>query len=297
MKTVKDNSVQLVSFAGVFGALVCVLAMPLAYADSALATCGFSETESNPPAKTSPCTFSQQQGAIYISIDGGESFDFQPVGDLPGNFLDANGRAVYRRSGLGEQGQKFMLPGRFLFVYWAEELWDCDGAQLESAEGCRLTYGDIAFTLRATAGSSLNQLTVQATGLNEVNLQEQQEINGRAFGAEIADLDANGWPEVYVYVVSAGSGSYGWLVGYAVNNGKSATPVYFPELKDDVAASRGYMGHDEFAVVESRIVRRFPIYREGDTNAQPTGGMRQLQYKLVAGEAGLRLQVDRITDY
>jgi hypothetical protein len=57
-----------------------------------------------------------------------------------------------------------------------------------------------------------------------------------------------------------------------------------PELSGKLA--QGYMGHDQFAVVETTLMRRFPIYRPGDTNAKPTGGTRQISYKLVAGEAG-----------
>jgi hypothetical protein len=57
------------------------------------------------------------------------------------------------------------------------------------------------------------------------------------------------------------------------------------------------MGHDEFAVVESVLVRRFPVYRDTDTNTKPTGGMRQLQYKLCPSETGWILKVDRVVDY
>jgi hypothetical protein len=57
------------------------------------------------------------------------------------------------------------------------------------------------------------------------------------------------------------------------------------------------MGHDEFAVVENVLARRFPVYRPGDTNAKPTGGVRQLQYKLVPGEAGWLLKLDRKVDF
>jgi hypothetical protein len=57
------------------------------------------------------------------------------------------------------------------------------------------------------------------------------------------------------------------------------------------------MGHDEFAVVEGTLVQRFPLYREGDANARPTGKIRQLQYKLKAGEAGWVLRLDRSVEY
>jgi hypothetical protein len=66
---------------------------------------------------------------------------------------------------------------------------------------------------------------------------------------------------------------------------------------DNPAAKKGYMGHDQFAVVESTLMRRFPVYRQADTNANPTGGMRQLQYKLIPGEAGWILKVDKVVEY
>jgi hypothetical protein len=62
-------------------------------------------------------------------------------------------------------------------------------------------------------------------------------------------------------------------------------------------AAKGYMGHDEFAVGEGSLLRRFPIYRSGDSNAAPTGGMRQLRYRLLPGEAGWILTPDRVVDY
>jgi hypothetical protein len=44
-------------------------------------------------------------------------------------------------------------------------------------------------------------------------------------------------------------------------------------------------------------VQRFPLYAEGDTNAAPSGKTRQLQYKLVPGEAGWKFKLDRTVDF
>jgi hypothetical protein len=264
-------------------------------ADSARAECGFAASVDAPRDETSACTFSQRQGHISIDIDGGASFDLLPTEDAPGNYIDGEGRAVYRRSGLGDRGVIFKLPNQFLFVYW--DRFDCPAEMLAGRAGCKLVYADVVFTLHATGEGSLNQLDLQVAGLELGQQTFSHEIDGAAYRAEVADLDANGWPEVYVYISAAGSGSYGSLVAYAVNNGKSATPIYMRPLTDDSVASAGYMGHDEFAVVENRLVRRFPVYREGDTNSAPSGGMRQLQYKLVPGEAGWILEADRVVSY
>ena len=174
---------------------------------------------------------------------------------------------------------------------------ECEREALTAPNHCQLSDGRISFTLQATAGSSLNTLTLVAAGLEIARPSQSVEIDGSAYRAELADLDGNGWPEVYIYASSAGSGSYGSLLAYAVNQGKSISDIYLPPLDEHPTAGKGYQGHDEFRVVENRLVRRFPLYRAGDTNAAPGGGSRQLQYRLVAGEAGWRLEVDRVVDF
>lgn len=174
---------------------------------------------------------------------------------------------------------------------------ECSAEALTKARYCRLGNGDIGFLLQASSGSSINTLALTPMGL-ELDQQSQSiELDGSAYRAELADLDGNGWPEVYVYVSSAGSGSYGSLVAYAVNAGKSITPIYLPPLDASSPEHSGYQGHDEFRVVENRLVRRYPIYRADDVNAQPGGGTRQIQYRLEPGEAGWVLVADRVVEY
>ena len=152
------------------------------------------------------------------------------------------------------------------------------------------------FALQASAGGSINQLRIQPSGLAVDNNEIRAELDGTAYRAEIADLDHNGWPEIYVFVSSAGSGSYGSLAAYAVNNGKSITPIYLPPLEQSPEVMDGYMGHDKFSVAKNRLLRSFPIYRQDDSNAAPTGGTRQVQYRLEPGEAGWVLSLERSVD-
>lgn len=65
-----------------------------------------------------PCTFSQRQGYITISRDDGVTHELSPVGESAGNFRDQDDRAVYRQSGLGDQGQIFRFPDESVYVYW-----------------------------------------------------------------------------------------------------------------------------------------------------------------------------------
>ena len=160
-----------------------------------------------------------------------------------------------------------------------------------------LSLQGISFHVTCLNVGSVNQLLIVPTGLKGDNKPIEKEIFGTVTGVEVADLNVDASPEIFVYVTSAGSGSYGSLVAYAVNKGRSLSEIYLPPLEDDPKAAKGYMGHDEFSVVENSLARRFPVYRAKDINAQPTGGTRQVQYKLTAGEAGWVLKPVRIDNF
>jgi hypothetical protein len=155
----------------------------------------------------------------------------------------------------------------------------------------------IRFKVSCSNNSSVNKLVITPAGLEIDNSPITRDVNGTVTGAEIADLNVDGSPEIYIYVTSAGSGSYGTLVAYSVNKRKSLSEIFLPPVADNAKANQGYMGHDEFDIVENTFVQRFPIYGKGDTNATPSGKTRQVQYKLKQGEAGWVLKVDRIVEY
>jgi hypothetical protein len=161
----------------------------------------------------------------------------------------------------------------------------------------QLVQQDVTFQVESPNEGSINAVTLRAESPGGPLGPLEAEADGTITGVEIGDLNADGYPEIYVYVTSAGSGSYGSLLAYASNRNLSLTPIYLPPVTDDEEAATGYMGHDEFAVGEGALLRRFPIYREGDVNAKPTGGMRQIQYRLEAGEAGWVLRSYRVLDY
>lgn len=155
----------------------------------------------------------------------------------------------------------------------------------------------ICFTVTCENSGSLNTVRIVPSGLEIDNTPVERKIDGTVTNAEVADLDADGSPEIYVYVTSAGSGSYGSLIAFASNRRKSLSEIYLPPLSENKAAAQGYRGHDQFTVLEGVLGHRFPVYRDTDTNAQPSGGMRQLQYKLVPGEAGWILKLDKTVEF
>ena len=155
----------------------------------------------------------------------------------------------------------------------------------------------ITFNVSCANDSSLPTVKIKPGKLEIDNSEITRQAEGHVVEAEVADLDVDGSPEVYVYVQSAGSGSYGSLIAYSANKRKSLSEIHVPPIASDPKAAKGYRGHDEFRVVESTLVRRFPVYRETDTNAKATGGMRQIQYKLAKGEASWVLRADKVVEF
>ena len=164
-------------------------------------------------------------------------------------------------------------------------------AHAQGAFNKTLMLQGVNFHVTCPNEGSQNTLRITPSGALHAPKIIEQQIDGSVVGAEVADLDANGLPEVYVFVQSAGSGSYGIVVGHAVNRGSAITPIVMPELTDDARASAGYMGRDRFSIAGNRVVRQFPVYRDGDPNAAPSGGTRQLHYRLVPREASWALQL------
>lgn len=171
-----------------------------------------------------------------------------------------------------------------------------DSTKQEISFNKELTYpgSKISFKIN-TKGESL---VIQPSGLSISNEALYHDITGyRVVNAEIGDLNIDNYPEVFVYLTSEGSGSYGKLIGYSINNGKSVSQVYLPDISENNEVNKGYMGHDEMAIVENTFCQRFPVYVEGDSNANPTGGIRQIQYKLVDGESGRILKIDKVIHF
>ena len=95
----------------------------------------------------------------------------------------------------------------------------------------------------------------------------------------LQDLDADGFPELVCFTQSVGSGSAGTVVSFSVLDCGAFVPIAFPLLSNPQITS-GYMGHDHFQLKKDSLFHSFPIYRERDSNARPTGGKRQLKYTL-----------------
>jgi len=141
-------------------------------------------------------------------------------------------------------------------------------------------------------GQSLSTIKISTKDF-EYNYSEIYEDRDPISDIFLPDLDGNGFDEIYIITTSAGSGSYGTVLGFASNKDKSLSMINFPEVHEGDNNFKGYMGHDTFKIEERKLVRIFPIYNQGDTNQNPTGGKRKLIYGLYPGEAMWQLKIEK----
>ena len=157
--------------------------------------------------------------------------------------------------------------------------------ELETKTGKRIVIRETH-----SEGQSLSNIEIKSLDF-EYNFDEIIRNTDPIHDVLIADLDGNGYDEFYIITVSAGSGSYGSVIGFASNRDKSLSMINFPEVQKNDPLFKGYMGHDSFTIEDQKLVRTFPIYREGDPNRKPTGGKQKIIYALHPGEAMWQLVI------
>ena len=158
-----------------------------------------------------------------------------------------------------------------------------------------LEDGNISIRITSPNTPEKNTVTLEPKGLEKVNDPITVAVESAITRVFLADMDGDNSPELFIVLTNPGSGSYGEVLAYSTNGKKSLTPIMIeaPSPKD----LDGYMGHDAYEVMENTFVRRFPVYKKGDTNASPSGGFRQFQYKLKPGEAAWQMKIDRVESY
>lgn len=167
-------------------------------------------------------------------------------------------------------------------------------AAADGAFSKQLELQGVTFTVESANSASGNKVTVTPAGLEADNATQTTDIEGTVTGAEVSDLDVDGFPEVYVYVRGTSEGAPGRLVAFASNKGKSLSIISLPAASEIAEVKDSYRGGDEFAVLEARIGQRFPAV---GPDGKPTGKTKQIDWKLVPGEATWQLEVDKVSEY
>ena len=143
-------------------------------------------------------------------------------------------------------------------------------------------------------GASLSNITVKFNGSADSTLKVELNDVDPINKVMTYDLDSDGFEEVYIVTVSAGSGSGAHIYGYASNKDKSMSEIFVPAVEEkDLAKGgnfEGYEGHDQIELVENSLMRNFPI-------KAPNVTTRSVNYKMKKGEAGYKLVVKNSTAF
>jgi hypothetical protein len=130
-----------------------------------------------------------------------------------------------------------------------------------------------------------NTATISPIGFDKDAREVSLEIKGRIARAEVDDLNGDGFPDLVVYIYNGGDKATGTVLGVSSDKNQGFAPIYFPDITDDLKLRIGYVGHDEFRLMEGSLTRRFPVYSTADSaNIKPTGVMRQVMYRVIAGD-------------
>jgi hypothetical protein len=155
----------------------------------------------------------------------------------------------------------------------------------------------IGFHVTSVSVAGNRALRIAPQGLEIDNSEIVRPLTGTIVRVEVADLDRNGAPEIYVFIRSPERGMPGELIAYAANRKKSLSEIYLPPVRENPKTAVGYQGEDEFVVVENALVQRFPVYDSTDADAGRTGKIRQVPYTLMPGEAGWVLRALGVAEY
>ena len=123
-------------------------------------------------------------------------------------------------------------------------------------------------------GKSLSHIVMRSKGF-EFEINDTIKSTDPISEIFMADLDSNGFEELYIVTQSAGSGSYGRIIGYSSNRDKSGTSIHVED--QDSSPSEEYSGHDRYSIGKKGLIRTYKNY---------TGQEGQVLYKLLKGEAG-----------
>ena len=141
-----------------------------------------------------------------------------------------------------------------------------------------------------------NELSIKPVGFDKDARELAFYIKGHVAKTEIDDLNNDGFPDLVVYIFSGANAEYGTVYAFASDQNKSYVPFPLPDVMLDGKLKEGYKGHDEFTLLEGKLIQQFPLYKPDDNKDKPTGGKRVVMYTVVASGGGFQFKVQRTYD-
>lgn len=160
-----------------------------------------------------------------------------------------------------------------------------------------LNLQNMGYTVTSIPDQGKHQLILEPYGLTINNDPIKMQFEGVIKNAEIEDLDADGFPEILIYVGTEKDPWIKQVIGFSPNKGKSLSAISFSNIESNPSVNTGYPRQDEFALVENTLVQRFKLYDPKGNSTKENSKIRQIQYKLKPGEASKQFVVDKVLEY
>jgi len=150
--------------------------------------------------------------------------------------------------------------------------------------------------LCSNKSAAKNTLRISPIGFEEVLDEINIDIKGKVYGAEIDDLNKDGFNDLVVYIVLNDKKNKGTVIAIASDENKRIMPITFPEVISNEKLKNGYDGNDSFKLLNGTLTHRFAV-EDTTQNAEQTIIARQVLYTVIKGEYGnWKFKVQRIVD-
>lgn len=107
----------------------------------------------------------------------------------------------------------------------------------------------------------------------------------------IADLDSDGFEELYIFTRGFLPGEYDHVFGIMSAEDKSYCEIIFPSIKpEDITPGslfEGYNGKDVYKIKKNVLERTFLVHKPGDTYENPELGFRIIYYTIEKTDSGI----------
>lgn len=153
-----------------------------------------------------------------------------------------------------------------------------------------LRFNVYTFTVSAVDSGAVRELTVKAYRGSLLLTNFKIRVDGAVVGAEVADIDNNRFPELYVYTASTNSGSFGRVYGWQFLPERKATIV---PVNWRLTTDSRYRGCDSLWVERGALCRKYSVYQPGDSNSGSIGETRTVRYRLKSVGTGFALVEER----
>lgn len=137
-----------------------------------------------------------------------------------------------------------------------------------------------------------NSLRIKLIGFEDTKDELEIDLKGKVTGAEVDDLNKDGFPDLVVYVITDDIKRKGTVIAISSNENKGILPIYFPSITDSEKLKQGYDGNDTFKLINGVLSHKFSITNTSDSSEQYAIA-RQVLYNVVKTENGWKFSVLR----